>query len=102
MRRRRPDARSPPHIAGRTRGVLPALPELAAQGATVLASPPKVPAPHSPLVFGAPSWPIGDLAASGDGMNSSSTFTATDATAYEQMMGRWSRRLAEPFLDFAG
>lgn len=32
----------------------------------------------------------------------SSTFTATDGDAYEQQMGRWSRRLAEPFLDFAG
>lgn len=32
----------------------------------------------------------------------SSTFVATDGAAYEQLMGRWSRRLAEPFLDFAG
>jgi ubiquinone/menaquinone biosynthesis C-methylase UbiE len=32
----------------------------------------------------------------------SSTFTATDGNAYEQHMGRWSQRLAEPFLDFAG
>jgi ubiquinone/menaquinone biosynthesis C-methylase UbiE len=32
----------------------------------------------------------------------SSTFTATDGDAYEQQMGRWSQRLAEPFLDFAG
>jgi SAM-dependent methyltransferase len=31
----------------------------------------------------------------------SSTFTATDGDAYEQQMGRWSQRLAEPFLDFA-
>jgi len=31
-----------------------------------------------------------------------STFSATDGEAYEQQMGRWSRRLAEPFLDFAG
>ena len=35
-------------------------------------------------------------------MSASSTFTATDGDAYEQTMGRWSRRLAEPFLDFAG
>ncbi|MBX6374668.1 MAG: class I SAM-dependent methyltransferase [Acetobacteraceae bacterium] len=35
-------------------------------------------------------------------MASSSTFTATDGDAYERQMGRWSRRLAEPFLDFAG
>ena len=35
-------------------------------------------------------------------MTTSSTFTATDRDAYEQQMGRWSRRLAEPFLDFAG
>lgn len=34
-------------------------------------------------------------------MISSSTFSATDGDAYEQQMGRWSRRLAEPFLDFA-
>jgi SAM-dependent methyltransferase len=34
-------------------------------------------------------------------MISSSTFSATDGAAYEQQMGRWSRRLAEPFLDFA-
>jgi ubiquinone/menaquinone biosynthesis C-methylase UbiE len=30
------------------------------------------------------------------------TFLATDPDAYEQFMGRWSARLAEPFLDFAG
>lgn len=35
-------------------------------------------------------------------MNVSSTFTATDGDGYELVMGRWSRRLAEPFLDFAG
>lgn len=35
-------------------------------------------------------------------MAASSTFTATDGDAYEQQMGRWSRRLAEPFLDFIG
>lgn len=34
-------------------------------------------------------------------MISVSTFPATDGEAYEQQMGRWSRRLAEPFLDFA-
>jgi ubiquinone/menaquinone biosynthesis C-methylase UbiE len=33
---------------------------------------------------------------------SSSTFTAADGDGYELQMGRWSRRLAEPFLDFAG
>jgi SAM-dependent methyltransferase len=32
----------------------------------------------------------------------SSTFSATDGDAYEQQMGRWSRRLASLFLDFAG
>lgn len=30
-----------------------------------------------------------------------STFNAHDAEAYERVMGRWSRRLAPPFLDFA-
>jgi SAM-dependent methyltransferase len=35
-------------------------------------------------------------------MAHSSTFTAADGDAYELLMGRWSRRLAEPFLDFAG
>jgi SAM-dependent methyltransferase len=30
------------------------------------------------------------------------SFRATDALAYEHFMGRWSRRLAHPFLDFAG
>ncbi|MEO3470342.1 class I SAM-dependent methyltransferase [Roseomonas sp. CAU 1739] len=35
-------------------------------------------------------------------MSASSTFNATDGDAYEVQMGRWSRRLAEPFLDFAG
>jgi len=29
-------------------------------------------------------------------------FKATDPDAYEHFMGRWSARLAEPFLDFAG
>jgi ubiquinone/menaquinone biosynthesis C-methylase UbiE len=31
-----------------------------------------------------------------------STFLASDADAYEQLMGRWSRRLATRFLDFVG
>ncbi len=35
-------------------------------------------------------------------MAASSTFAATDGDAYELQMGRWSRRLAEPFLDFVG
>jgi SAM-dependent methyltransferase len=30
-----------------------------------------------------------------------STFNARDGEAYERVMGRWSRRLAVPFLDFA-
>ena len=32
----------------------------------------------------------------------SSNFTATNAEGYELLMGRWSRHLAEPFLDFVG
>lgn len=35
-------------------------------------------------------------------MNASSTFAASDGNGYELVMGRWSRRLAMPFLDFAG
>ena len=35
-------------------------------------------------------------------MSVSSTFNAADGDGYELQMGRWSRRLAEPFLDFAG
>ena len=35
-------------------------------------------------------------------MNSSSTFNAADGDGYELQMGRWSRRLAGPFLDFVG
>ena len=35
-------------------------------------------------------------------MTASSTFTATDGDAYERQMGRWSQRLAPPFLDFVG
>ena len=33
---------------------------------------------------------------------SSTPFVATDAAAYETFMGRWSMRLAAPFLAFAG
>jgi SAM-dependent methyltransferase len=35
-------------------------------------------------------------------MVASSTFVASSGDGYERLMGRWSRRLAEPFLDFAG
>jgi SAM-dependent methyltransferase len=35
-------------------------------------------------------------------LTTSSTFTANDGDGYERLMGRWSKRLAEPFLDFAG
>ena len=35
-------------------------------------------------------------------MNRSSTFVAADGAGYELQMGRWSRRLALPFLDFVG
>ncbi|MDP3254073.1 MAG: class I SAM-dependent methyltransferase [Hydrogenophaga sp.] len=35
-------------------------------------------------------------------MNTSSTFVAADGDGYELNMGRWSRHLAEPFLDFVG
>jgi SAM-dependent methyltransferase len=35
-------------------------------------------------------------------MTTSSTFNAADGDGYEMQMGRWSRRLAEPFLDFVG
>jgi SAM-dependent methyltransferase len=35
-------------------------------------------------------------------MTATSTFTASSAAGYEQVMGRWSRLLAEKFLDFAG
>jgi len=34
--------------------------------------------------------------------SASSTFVASDADAYEKLMGRWSRQLALPFLDFVG
>ena len=35
-------------------------------------------------------------------MTVSSTFLAADGDGYELQMGRWSRRLAGPFLDFVG
>jgi SAM-dependent methyltransferase len=35
-------------------------------------------------------------------ISTSSTFLAADGEGYELQMGRWSRRLCEPFLDFAG
>lgn len=35
-------------------------------------------------------------------MASSSTFVAVNGDGYERQMGRWSRRLAQPFLDFVG
>lgn len=35
-------------------------------------------------------------------MNASTTFVAADGDGYELNMGRWSRRLAIPFLDFVG
>lgn len=35
-------------------------------------------------------------------MNTSSTFVAADGDGYEAQMGRWSRRLALPFLEFVG
>ena len=35
-------------------------------------------------------------------MTVSSTFVAADGDGYELLMGRWSRRLAGPFLDFVG
>lgn len=35
-------------------------------------------------------------------MSASSTFAASSGQGYELQMGRWSRRLAGPFLDFAG
>jgi hypothetical protein len=36
------------------------------------------------------------------GITSSSTFKASDGDGYELVMGRWSRGLAEPSLDFSG
>ena len=38
----------------------------------------------------------------GAGMIGSSTFKAAGGEGYELVMGRWSRRLAQPFLDFSG
>ena len=35
-------------------------------------------------------------------MASSTTFVAADGDGYERLMGRWSRRLALPFVDFVG
>lgn len=35
-------------------------------------------------------------------MTVSSTFVASDGDGYELQMGRWSQRLAEPFLEFVG
>jgi SAM-dependent methyltransferase len=35
-------------------------------------------------------------------VSNSSTFVAADGDGYELNMGRWSRRLAQPFLDYAG
>lgn len=35
-------------------------------------------------------------------MSTSSTYSATDGKDYEAVMGRWSRRLATPFLDVVG
>lgn len=35
-------------------------------------------------------------------MSEASTFTAASGEAYERLMGRWSRQLSTPFLDFAG
>ena len=35
-------------------------------------------------------------------MTTSSTYSASDGEGYERIMGRWSRRLAGPFLDFVG
>ena len=35
-------------------------------------------------------------------MTTSSTFVAASGDGYELQMGRWSRRLAKPFLDFCG
>ena len=35
-------------------------------------------------------------------MTTSSTFNSADGDGYELQMGRWSRLLAEPFLDFVG
>jgi len=55
--------------------------------------------PHEPLIAIPP--PESETPSPLEGqVIPSSTFPATDGDAYEQQMGRWSRRLAEPFLDF--
>ena len=36
------------------------------------------------------------------GSDASTGYPAADALGYERLMGRWSRLLAEPFLDFTG
>jgi hypothetical protein len=35
-------------------------------------------------------------------MDLQSRFSATDPAEYEHFMGRWSRRLVKPFLEFTG
>lgn len=45
---------------------------------------------------------LADIANWSAEMASSSTFAAFDGGGYELQMGRWSRRLADPFLDFCG
>jgi ubiquinone/menaquinone biosynthesis C-methylase UbiE len=40
--------------------------------------------------------------ASTDAMTQAATFLASDGDGYELQMGRWSRLLAQPFLDFVG
>jgi SAM-dependent methyltransferase len=49
-------------------------------------------------------WLTESFATGGGGgaMIASSTFTSASGDGYELQMGRWSRRLAEPFLDFCG
>src|SRR6201991_5130817 len=37
-----------------------------------------------------------------DGIRVTSSFNVHDVAGYEQLMGRWSQRLAIPFIDFAG
>lgn len=45
---------------------------------------------------------MGVTPASGSPNTPSSTFAATNAEAYEQQMGRWSRRLAPLLIRFGG
>ena len=45
-------------------------------------------------------WPL--LAMTGSTPTLSTTFAAFDGDGYERLMGRWSRRLVDPFLDFVG